>query len=502
MRSGRPHPIAIATIAAFALAACSDGGSILEAGNDGTTSTVPTVSTESTVPGQTTVPPTTTTTPLDQLPPCPTDALDTAGGPVEITFWHGLSGQSNDALTAITAEYNAGQDRVRVDLQNQGGYEQNITKYLQSSPASRPDLAQFPEYVTQSTRDTGTMIPVAACAESDGYDLSTFLPRAIGQYTTEQILWSMPFNISDPVLFFLKPTLVAAGLDPDDPPVSLEELRADCEAIVSSGAAPYCIALDSGSDSGGGWFLEQWIARTGQFYANNDNGRSAPATQVLFDGPAGIELMTFLQQLVADGLGVNVGDNASGQDNFLKLAGTEPAAMTIGTSAALGQVLDVLGSGVIPGITIDDVGIGPMPGPSETAGALVGGNSLWIVDGKGDAVTAAVWDYVKFLVSAQTQSAFAVATGYVPVRTDALELDPVKSTYAADPRFKVAYDQLLASVDSPSSIGPLLGPQREIRVIAAGMVADVFGGADVAAALAAGAAEANALLADYAARNP
>ena len=39
--------------------------------------------------------------------------------------------------------------------------------------------------------------------------------------------------------------------------------------------------LDSGTNSGGGWFLEQWFARAGEPYADNDNGRSAPATEVL-----------------------------------------------------------------------------------------------------------------------------------------------------------------------------------------------------------------------------
>ena len=35
-----------------------------------------------------TIAPTTTESPLADLPDCPTDALDEAIGPVEITFWH------------------------------------------------------------------------------------------------------------------------------------------------------------------------------------------------------------------------------------------------------------------------------------------------------------------------------------------------------------------------------------------------------------------------------
>ena len=68
---------------------------------------------------------------------------------------------------------------------------------------------------------------------------------------------------------------------PNHPPQSLEELRQYSQQLVDSGAATYGIALDSGSGSGGGWYLEQWFANMGELYADNGNGRLAPATQVL-----------------------------------------------------------------------------------------------------------------------------------------------------------------------------------------------------------------------------
>jgi sn-glycerol 3-phosphate transport system substrate-binding protein len=312
----------------------------------------------------------------------------------------------------------------------------------------------------------------------------------------------MPFNVSDPVLYYNKKIFQQAGLDPNDPPLSLEELRADSQKIVDSKAAGYGIALDTGADSGGGWFLEQWFAKAGELFANNENGRAAPATSVLYDGPTGVQLITYLQNLVKDGLAVNVGDNASGQDNFLKLADpAKPAAMTIGTSAALGSVLNIVRGGIIPGIKEADIGVGPMPGPGGAPGALVGGAALWVVAGKGDAKTAAVWDYIKFLVDAQTQSTWAADSGYVPVRSDAVDLDPIKTRYVTDPRFKVAYSQLLEAADKPSSLGPVLGPQRDIRQVTAHAMAAALNGTPVQKALTDGATQSNKLLANYSARH-
>ena len=173
----------------------------------------------------------------------------------------------------------------------------------------------------------------------------------------------MPFNVSNPVLYYNRKMFEAAGLDPDVPPVSLEDLRTMSQTIVDAGAATYGWVVDTGPDSGGGWFLEQWFGRADQLYADNGNGRLAPATQVLYDGQTGIDLLTFVQTMINDGLAVNVGDNPGGQDSFLKMIDpAAPGAMTIGTSAALGSVIAALGGGIARAHD-DDIGVGPMPGP-------------------------------------------------------------------------------------------------------------------------------------------
>jgi sn-glycerol 3-phosphate transport system substrate-binding protein len=174
-----------------------------------------------------------------------------------------MGNELETALISITDSYNASQDRVRVNLQNQTGYGSTIDKFVNAGSGSRPDLVQLPEYVLQTFAESETVIPVAACIEASGMDTSAFLPRTLDAYTFEGIQWAMPFNVSNPVLYYNRKTFIAAGLDPDDPPVTLEELRATSQQIVDSGAATYGVILDSGADSGGGWFIEQWVGRAG-----------------------------------------------------------------------------------------------------------------------------------------------------------------------------------------------------------------------------------------------
>jgi sn-glycerol 3-phosphate transport system substrate-binding protein len=520
----RRRAIALLVMAAVTSSACGSGRSIIVAGNDNQPTVPPTQTTVEGAPANTsldlpppvtdaqgrpvTTPPatnaTTTTTPLDALPACPVDALDSAaaGGPVEITFWHGLNVESETAMNRLTDEYNASQDRVVVSAQNQGGYLETIDKYFRSGIDDRPALVMFPEYSTQRAIDSDGIIPVDACIEAAGYDLTTFQPATLAAYSAAGVQWGMPFNVSNPILYYNRNMFEAAGLDPDRPPQSLEELRQYSQQIVDSGAAAYGIALDSGADSGGGWYVEQWFANMGELYADNGNGRLAPSTKVLYDGPAGVAMLTYVQDLIADGLAFYVGDNAGGADQLLKLAdAAEPAAMAISTSASLSTVLNTLGGGFVPGLGPEDVGVGPLPGPGGTPTALVGGAALYLTDGGGDAEAAAAWDFVQYLISAEQQSLFATLTGYVPVRADALEIEPAASVYVDDPRFRVAYDQLVASPDSPALQGPILGPQREIRAIAARAVAEVFAGGDVQTALSNAALVANDLLASYNANN-
>ena len=510
-RRSLTRAVAAFVVAGSIAAACSSGESALEidSGEPSGTTAAPDAapdatssSTDDAATDDTAVAPTTTQAPAVDLPDCPVDALAGADGVVELTFWHALNDVLEDSLIELTDAYNAGQDAVRVTLQNQIGYDEALDKYIQSSADSRPDLIQIPEFTLQSFAQSGTLLPVDACLEASGLDTSNFLERALDTYAFEGVVWSMPFNVSNPILYYLRPKFEAAGLDPDVSPITLEDMRTTSQQIVDSGAARYGWVVDSGPNSGGAWFLEQWFARADQLYADNDNGRSAPATEVLFDGPTGVELMTFVQSMIVDELAVSIGDNSGGQDTYLKLIDpSADGAMTIGTSAALGGVIDALGSGLAPGLTTGDVGVGPMPGPSPEPSANLGGASLAIVDGKGDEQTAAAWDYITYLTTAEAQSLWASETGYVPVRSDALDLEPLSSTYADDPRFRVAYDQMVGGIDGQASLAPVLGPQREVRAVTANATAAIFAGADVAETLADAADQADALIASYNQRN-
>lgn len=536
MNSTQPPRIRLlAAGACMTLAACASGQSILQAGNDGTTpppssslplgSLVPPTTIQLFPQGPAGGPTTVQITPAgteaqrpggfagapgvtislegnSDFAPCPVDALESSGAPVHLQFWHTMQSAQGEALAELTSRFNDSQDGIVVELVNQNGYEELIDKYFQSSPEDRPHVVQMPEYMLQQMADANTVVTTTACIQASGFDISPFLPRAMFAYQTGGVQWAMPFNISSPVLYYNRAMFEEAGLDPDRPPVTLEELREYSQQVVDSGAAAFGIALDSGVNSGGGWFLEQWLARAGLPYADNGNGRQGRASQVLFDTPEAAEMLTFAQALVEDELAVYVGEDPRGIDGLLRMADPErPAAMTIATSGALGGVLDFVEGGAIAGITSDDIGVGPMPGPSDTPSAIIGGAALYIVRDRGDAEAAAAWEYIQFLVGAESQSYWAAESGYAPIRDDATGVDPLATTFADDPRFRVAYDQINFAAEDFTAVGPVLGPLRQVRQVTAQMMADIYNGTPVEDALAAAAEQANLLIIDYESRN-
>lgn len=494
----------IGALAALSLvAACSSTKSSTSTATAGaTSSTVASPGSNAASPASTTATSgaTTTAAKASNLPACPVDALAKANGTVNITFWHAMTNENEKVLQALTDTYNGKQAKVKVTLVNQTGYEANIDAYRTASKADRPAVVQMPEYVLQQITDSKAIIPVQSCIDAEKYVMTDYVERDVAFYTVSGALQTMPFNVSDPVLFYNKAMFTKAGLDPNKPPATVQELHDAASKLVSTGTAKFGIAFDSGFDGGGGWFIEQWRAKAGQLTIDNDNGRTARATKVTFNDQPTADLMTQLQSMVKDGSAINVG-SADHFENLLKMADQqEPAGMTIASSGALSSVLSVIAGGGVKGLTPTDLGIAPMPGPSGDGGVLPGGASLWLTKDKSAEEIAAAWDFTKYLTSPEAQATWAAGSGYLPVRKSAVDQAELKDRYTSQPIYKVGYDSLLAGAVNAATTGPVSGPQRQIRQAMAKAVQSVFDGADVKTALSTAESESNALLADYAKR--
>ncbi len=130
--------------------------------------------------------------------------------------------------------------------------------------------------------------------------------------------------------------------------------------------------------------------------------------------------------------------------------------MTLGSTASLKQILnDVngkfeVGTAYFPKVSDDDKG-----------GVSIGGGSLWALNNNDAGKQKAVWEFVKFLVSPESQAFWNSQTGYFPITTAAHEEPVFKDNIAKYPQFQTAIDQLHDS--TPQSAGALLSVFPEAR---------------------------------------
>jgi sn-glycerol 3-phosphate transport system substrate-binding protein len=172
--------------------------------------------------------------------------------------------------------------------------------------------------------------------------------------------------------------------------------------------------------------------------------------------------------------------------------------MTIGTSAALGSVYDILAGDPNLAARVD-VRVGPMPGPDE-GGVVVGGGALWMVDAASDVERAAAWDYLTWLNEPEQQATWHAGTGYIPIRQSAAERPEIQQLWADRPGFKVAFDQITGSGFELG--GPVIGGYGEFRdAIQLALEDMIASGTSPADAVAAADDAATEAIADYNERN-
>ncbi len=166
------------------------------------------------------------------------------------------------------------------------------------------------------------------------------------------------------------------------------------------------------------------------------------------------------------------------------------------TSAALGTISQVLGSGQYPNV---ELGAAALPGPG-TGGTIVAGSALYLVNRSSAARQEAAFEFASFLAGAQSQSTWAAGTGYIPIRTDATTLAPISALWAQNPLYRIAFDQIANGADTNASAGPVIGAMEPVRDAVVYAEQSIFQGTDPIAALQQAAQTANAAIADYESR--
>lgn len=383
---------------------------------------------------------------------------------VTITVWHFTDGRTEDALEFAAAEFEATHPGVTVDVVNQGGADAIVTAWRLAEPDVLPDLVLLSEDDIGALVDIGGTVPFTGCLEDDAR--GELLPIVEATYTIGDELVAAPYYASTPVLYYDANMFDAAGLDPTDPPTTVEELRRVSQRIVTTGAADTGLAIGLSILGGSTWYVEQWLAQLGEPSLLPDNGRTGAAMGAAWDHQVVLDQLTMLQGMVDDGLAIALDDRDDVDD--LIAIGNGEAAMAVQTSGSLGDVLPILAVSY-PNA---ELALGPLPGPG--AGTLVGGAAWWMTAGRSPETTRATWELVDFLTHAEHQATLSFETGHVPVRPRALDEEPLRTALVDQPFRRVPIDQLMGSPVDVGHLVPVDPDRRRVRRLLADAIRAVF----------------------------
>ena len=380
----------------------------------------------------------------------------------EISFWHSMGGVNGQAIDALVEKFNTENEfGITVNAQYQGEYDDSLNKLKSAQIGNMgADLVQVYEIGSRFMIESGWITPMQEMIDADGYDMSSIEPNLAAYYTIDDKLYSMPFNSSTPIMYYNKDMFEKAGIT--EVPDSLEAIEEVGEQLLSKGGAGEVISLGIY-----GWFFEQFMGKQGLDYANNENGRKEAATAVAFDENGGAaNILTAWKSLYDKGYAPNVG---KGGDAGLADFSAGKSAITLGSTASLKQILqDVNGK--------FEVGTAYFPKvkSSDEGGVSIGGASLWALNNNDPKKARATWEFIKFLVSSESQAYWNAQTGYFPVTTDAHEEQVFKDNIAKYPQFQTAIDQLHDS--SPEYVGALLSVFPEARATVESQIESLLNG--------------------------
>jgi len=395
--------------------------------------------------------------------PSDSPSADSAGaskGPIKVTFWHSMGGDLQKVVDQMVQDFNSSHPDIQVEAVYQGSYDESLNK-LKATMGSKdgPSIVQVYEIGTRFMIDSKAITPVQDFVDRENYDLTQLEPNITGYYSIGGRLYSMPFNTSNPILYYNKDVFKQAGLDPEKPPRTYDEVAQAAEKISKS------TKVKGASFAIYGWFMEQFFANQGVDYVNNGNGREAPATTSNVADEAGVKTLTWWKSMLDSGAAINLGRNTADTKKAF-IAGQ--IGMTLDSTAALRSIVD----GAQGKFEVGTAFL-PKPADAKEGGVVVGGASLWILNNRPAEEQKAAWEFIKFLASPKEQGIWSVNSGYFPITKAAYDEQVVKDNLQKFPQFQTAIDQLHQTKLSTATQGAVMGVFPEARQIVEGAIESV-----------------------------
>jgi ABC-type glycerol-3-phosphate transport system substrate-binding protein len=338
---------------------------------------------------------------------------------VTLNFWHSYTGSRAKLFERLVKEFMQENPKIEIKLSYGGDLRIMRDKLMTAiGGGSGPDIAEIDAYWTPIFAETSALLDLAPYMATTNYDLTDLMEATLQSTQYKGKTWSIPFNLSNIVLYYNKKMFKDAGLDPEVPPATWNQVIEYGKKLTkdrnNDGTVDqWGITFPLKANFGAVWY---WLAF---FFQQGGELFNAQQNAAAFNSPAGVAATEQWRDMVWKHKIISL---SSGFNDF-KVGN---AAMELSSTSVLGGYRDEMGNA--------NIGIAPLP-PGKVPATVSGGGNLAIIKGCKD--PQAAWVFLNWFGSTEVNRRWCLATGALPTRKSVLNSKEYQDYLVSDPKGEV-----------------------------------------------------------------
>jgi len=351
---------------------------------------------------------------------------------IELFFPVPVDGQLARDMGTLVKKFNDTHPGIVATPVYTGSYDETLIKTNAAIKAGKPPAAVImsANFLTDLVIE-GQIQPfddmIQASGKTDDQFMGQFFSALAPNAVIDRKVYGVPFQNSTPLLYFNKDQFREAGLDPEHPPQTWQELAAAAQKLTKRDGdrvTRWGIMMPSNYDYGG-WILEALTMSNGGRWFNEEYGG-----EVYYDAPSTLGALTFWSDLVSKYKVHPAGEQKGPGVSTAFLAG-QSAMMILST----GSLTHIRTNAKFP------FGVAFVPMNVRHA-VPIGGASLVQPAGLDPEKRKAGWALITWLTAPEQSGWWSRATGYFAPNKAAYDLPDMKDFMAKNPEAKIAIEQL------------------------------------------------------------
>ncbi|MFP4148046.1 MAG: ABC transporter substrate-binding protein [Nitriliruptoraceae bacterium] len=328
-----------------------------------------------------------------------------------------------------------GQVDFEIETRQVNGWYGDLAQAVQREIAADDvsDIAMMGLSNLRQFVEADRVTPLTDLFDAEGQDFAAMYdPAFLDLMSFDGELYGMGYAYSNAVMYYNRDLFEQAGLDPDAPPETWEDVLAVSRTMreaLGEDVVPITYPTD-----GDNWMFQTNLASAGGSFMNEAE------TEFTFNSPEAVAAVEFWKGLVDEGL-----MPIEGYDDMRERFFQGNQGMILDTVGALGRVDEGVGDRFAW-----DTGLLPIPADGERALA-VGGSGFSIMTDDPDRVAAA-WEVLKYLASPEVQYEQSTQLGYLSTNLLVTETSADDEPWGRleeleeDPRLQPGYQQASDSI--------------------------------------------------------